>query len=165
MSKKTLLLIILLLILLLSVIWNVVQLKKAKQPDKKAENIPNTITHTQVIYKQVPAVVETLLVNDVPREYATLEAEKDTNDVHLSLKVGYDELDNKFDVKTDIYSTKQKIKPKTVQLTSSLGIGFGSQGLDPDYAVADMGVKIKNYRITAFADTKKTYGIRLGVDF
>ena len=158
MTNKIILIIIVVLLLVLG--WYIYKSKKTE-----TQELPAVIEHTQIVYKQVPAKVETLVVNNVPREYATYEAEKDTNNVHLSLKIGYDELDNKFDVKADIFSKEKVLEPKKVQFSSSIGIGFKPDDIDPDYAVLDAGVKVKNYRITAFADTRKTIGVRLGVDF
>ena len=158
MNKNIILVIIVILLVVLGL-----YIYKSKKTE--IQELPAVIEHTQIVYKQMPAKVETLVVDNVPREYATYEAEKDTNNVHLSLKIGYDELDNKFDVKADIFSKEKVLEPKKVQFSSSIGIGFKPDDIDPDYAVLDAGIKIKNYRITAFADTRKTIGVRLGVDF
>ena len=80
MNKKIILVIIVVLLVVLGL-----SIYKSKKTE--IQELPAVIEHTQIVYNQVPAKVETLVVNNIPREYATYEAEKDTNNVHLSWKL------------------------------------------------------------------------------
>lgn len=138
-----------------------------------------TPVETKIIYRNVPAELETLYVDGHEYIYARHHAVIDTNKVHVEVDIGYDELKKTFDVshrvntqRDSVYVEKivtitQAPKPKLLGLTAALGVGFqASDALDPTHASFDFGVKIVDkYRATLFVDTRQTYGLRLGIDF
>ena len=158
-----------------------------KQPPAKVTEITNTYrvsepVVTKIIRQNVPAVIETLIVNSEPHGIASYAEtiKKDKTTVDLDIK--YDITSNLFDVNAGIYSIRDSvhietiktiektIKPRFIGFTSAVGVGFekddtsGQIGLvSSDFA---LGVKFVNrYSMSAFVDTRKSFGLRFGVDF
>jgi hypothetical protein len=127
---------------------------------------------TTIIRESLPARIDTIYVHDEAQEVASYR------DIITEGKATVD-LDIKFNKKTDIFSVKTDIsvltdsvyvekhvyhKPKPIRPSVALGTGFSDEGLN--HATLDAGLIFANkYRITAFASTNKTYGVRVGVDF
>ncbi|OPZ49128.1 MAG: hypothetical protein BWY95_00306 [Bacteroidetes bacterium ADurb.BinA104] len=127
---------------------------------------------TTIIRESLPARIDTIYVHDEAQEVASYR------DTITEGKATVD-LDIKFNKKTDIFSVKTDIsvltdsvyvekhvyhKPKPIRPSVALGTGFSDEGLN--HATLDAGLIFANkYRITVFASTNKTYGVRVGVDF
>lgn len=138
---------------------------------------------TRIIRERMPAVIETLWVNREQHEIATWATVIDTNRVSVDIGLRYDEKTNVFDlirfnargVRDSIYVEKPIYisvpeRPKPVAFTAALGVGFATDTQDRNptlrTAVLDAGVVILGkYRLTGWADTNLTYGIRMGVDW
>lgn len=157
-----------------------------KEPPIVVENRTERVTQPTVptvIRERMPAVVETLWVNQEPHEIATWNAVIDTNRVSLDISVRYDEKTNLFDLiklravgLVDSIYVERPVrvevprKRKALGFTGAVGVGFGT---DPEQqqpvlktAVLDAGIVImERYRVTGWGDTAGRYGLRFGVDF
>lgn len=158
-----------------------------KQPPAKVTEITNTYrvsepVVTKIIRENVPAVIETLIVNNEPHGIASYAETIKKDKTTVDLNVKYDLADNTFDVNAGIYSVRDSIysetvrtiertiKPKFVGLTGSVGVGFGkdSSGNQFSLSSSDIAVGAKfvgRYSVSVFADTRSIYGLRFGVDF
>lgn len=157
-----------------------------KQPPAKVTETTNTYrisepVVTKIIRENVPAVIETLIVNNEPHGIASYRdsIKKDKTTVDLDIK--YDIADNLFDVNAGIYSVRDSvytetiktiektIKPRFLGLTTAVGVGFSKPpGKEIGLKQADISAGLKlagKYSLSAFADTEKTFGLRFGVDF
>lgn len=175
------------LILILSVALVVtIGVATRKQPPAKITEVTNTYrvsepVLTKIIRKDVPAVIETLFVNNELRSIASYSETIKKDKTTVDLDVKYDIAGNLFTVDVGVYSVRDSIyvetvktiekmiKPKLVGLTGAIGIGFeknndGQVGLSKSDIA--LGVKFVNqYSVLAFVDTRKTFGLRFGVDF
>jgi hypothetical protein len=133
--------------------------------------------------KNEPAEIEIKGTGEEAHEIATWAAVIDTNRVTVDIGLRYDEKTNVFDlirfkargVRDSIYVEKPIYisvpeRPKPVAFTAALGVGFATDTQDRNptlrTAALDAGVVIiGKYRLTGWADTNLTYGIRIGVDF
>lgn len=161
-------------------------LVKGARPPIVVENRTERVTQptvTTVIRERMPAVVETLWVNREAHEVATWAAMVDTNRVSVDIALRYDEKTNIFDlIRLRAVGLEDSVyvqKPVRVEVprprrwlgfTGAVGVGFGAdpQAGKPTLqtAVLDAGIVIlERYRVTGWADTNLTYGIRMGVDF
>lgn len=127
---------------------------------------------TTIIREQLPARIDTVYVNGDPQAVASYREVITEGKATVDLDVKFNKSTDMFSVKTDISVLSDSIyvekniyhKPKFLRPTIAIGTGFSSGGLD--YTAIDAGLIIANkYRITAFASTDQTYGVRLGVDF
>ncbi len=114
-----------------------------------------------------PAVIthESVTPDSVLHEIATLDTLITTERTAVDLRVRYDEADNLFNIKAQIL--EQPIpQPKPVRLAIEIDSGWtGKDGWNPDVVGVGVGVEVKErYRILGFVNTKKTFGLRLGVN-
>jgi hypothetical protein len=134
-----------------------------------------TPVETRIIREYEPAVVETVWAGQEPHEVATWAARIDSNDVAVDIDLRYDERANVFDlIRFDARGLRDSVyfeRPAAIRplrFTAGMGVGFRSSNGKPELASADIeaGVLLwEKYRITAWADTRETFGIRLGVNF
>jgi hypothetical protein len=158
-----------------------------KQPPAKVTEITNTYrvsepVVTKIIRQNVPAVIDTMLVNNKPHGIAsyTETIKKDKTTVDLDIK--YDLTDRVFDVNAGIYSVRDSvyvetiktiektIKHKFIMFTGAIGVGFEKDDTSGQIGLANsdvaLGIKLANrYSVCAFVDTRKSFGMRFGVDF
>lgn len=182
------------IILILAVIASyVVVYRLARKPVPPAQITNNEYTKhstlpvvTNIIEKNVPAVIETLFVDGHNYELAKYSATIDTNKVSVAIDIEYDEKDNTFDVRHNITAVRDSVyhekiteiikeqKPPLIRLTGSIGAGFEKDAGDNVYRVQggdfSIGVKFVNrYSVMPFVavreDKKPLYGLRLGIDF
>lgn len=157
-----------------------------RQPEVVVEQRTERITAptvTTVIRERMPAVVETLWVNQEPHEVANWAAILDTNKVSLDIALRYDEKTNIFDlVKLRAVGLADSVfieKPVRVEVPRSrrllgfsgaVGLGFGTDTETKrptlQTATLDAGIVIQErWRITGWGDTDGRYGLRLGADW
>lgn len=138
---------------------------------------------TKIIEKRVPAVIETMYVQTGESyEMAYYHTKIDTNRVSVDLSVRYNEHSNLFDVAHHIVTQRDSIvietvkeititkPPKFIRLATQLGIGlrYDKERSEIRHESADVALGIKfidRYSVLAFVDSRKTYGLRFGVDF
>ncbi len=129
---------------------------------------------THVIREQLPAVIDTVWIDRISHEVARYSETIDTNRVYVDLNVEYDEYSNLFNIKHSVMALrdsvyKEKIverltpyKPRFATPCGGLGVGFVDKQIDN--ASIDLGVVFRGrYQTTAYIDTNKRYGARLGV--
>ncbi len=135
---------------------------------------------TKIVRENVPAVIETLLVQDRPHEVAVYRDTVRKDKTTVDLDVCYDVYERSFDVNADIYSVRDSVfvmkemvrettvKPKLLGFASELGVNFEQDNGSVGLASVDVGVGVKiagRYSIYAVVDTRRTVGLRFGVDF
>ena len=129
---------------------------------------------TNIIREQLPAKIDTVWVDRISHEVATYSEIIDTNRVYIDLNVEYDEYSNLFNIKHSIMALrdsvyKEKIverftehKPPFAAFCSGLSVGFRENQINN--ATVDVGAVFRGrYQATAFVDTDKRYGARLGI--
>jgi len=135
---------------------------------------------TTIIRERLPAIIDTVYVDNHAYELASYKEVIDTNKVHIELDVKYNEYSNLFDIRHNISTVRDSIyveriitkvidkKHKLIGFTGGTSIGFSDSERDIELYSAgiDLGIKLAGkYSASAFIDTKKTFGVRLGVDF
>jgi hypothetical protein len=145
-------------------------------PSSETSNHYTTLpVQTKIIYKNLPGKV--VIVDG--HEVASIDTLLTSPDKKTTIDLGvrYDEQSNLFDLDTTISTTRDSIyiekiidrtpKPKFIGFTTAVGVGFnGKDGINPDYVCLDAGIKfLHKYNTTLYADTRKTFGVRFGVDF
>jgi hypothetical protein len=144
----------------------------APEPQAPQPAIP---APTTVYITQAPAQVTTEIVDGEPHEIARLDTIVTTPTAVVDLGIQYDESANNFDL-IRLYAQPSAVvaqvpalpRPKLLRLTAGLGIGLGSgeHGTELRSADVEAGVLLREqYRLTLWADTRQTFGIRAGVDF
>lgn len=114
-----------------------------------------------------PAVIthESVTPDSVLHEIATLDTLIATERTAVDLGIRYDETDNLFNIKANIHEQPLP-KEKPVRFAMEIDSGWtGKDGYNPDVVGVAAGVQIaERYRILGYINTKKTFGIRLGVN-
>lgn len=180
------------LVVLLGLLFAAYSFGKRSIPPVATENITNNTykttlpVETRIIRESVPAIIETLVVNNEPHGIASYSETivRDKTTVDLSIK--YDISSSLFDVNANIYSVRDSVyvettktidrvfKPKLLGFTASVGAGldFPSQNEQYNISYGDVSAGLKiagKYSVQSFVaiqDSKKpVYGLRLGIDF
>lgn len=143
--------------------------------------VTNTV-HTQLVKTKVVTEYDTIYVDKRPYLMAKYSGTVDTTDVSVKLDITYSEYDKLFDVAADI---KANIKTEYITTTVTQTIVkekpypafapiFGMTPIftskDKKYSLnsmgADLGVRVNGkYDISAYGNTDKSVGLRLGVRF
>lgn len=130
---------------------------------------PTPLKPTIITITDYEARIDTVYVDSVPREVASMDTLLMSEDKAVSVDLGirYDEHDNEFDLRSVITHTPVRPKPRLLALTTSLDLGWREfDDAEPERIGVGAGVKILDkYSIQLTADTDKTIGIRLGVDW
>jgi len=181
MTRNPLVLTVLALALITGTVWATLTLvRRTPTPPPNVSNryIQTTVpVETRIIRQNLPGKVDTVYVNNQPAEYASHSETIEKDRVSVDLDVGYNEGTNLFDIRANVTSLRDSVYvekiidrtrvPKLLSVTTALGVGFsGDRGIEPDHVSLDLGLKFRDkYRITAFGDTHRKFGLRLGVDF
>jgi hypothetical protein len=134
---------------------------------------------TKIIRENLPARIDTVFIDNTMYEMAYHTERIERERAIVDLDIEYDERFNLFDIRADVTSFNdsiyvEKIIEKTeyiprppIAFTADMGVGFsGLADVDPEYVSLGAGIKIVDkFRVGVFADTRLTYGLRLGVDF
>ena len=182
MTKLTIILICI-IVLLLGIISLQIHSNKPSAPilTETTKEIKTVLpVETKIIYRNVPAVIDSSLGYEIARHHAEI----DSNKVKVKLDVTYDTKAKTFDVKHEIQALRDSVyvekvitkivkeshKKKVIGLTGGIGVGFDmpADAQTPELISAslDIGAKlVEKYSVTVFGTTDKTFGLRLGVDF
>jgi len=175
MKTVNLVLIILVIVLLAGNIYLMRKEKPVNITETHTETKTTIPVKTVIIERNLPAIIDTIWVNNESIEIATYKTVIDTNKVTVDLSISYNEKSNVFSLDSSVtalvdsvYVEKEKIvympkKIKPIGLTMGLGLSMLEQQYYPQI---DAGIKLFNkYSITGTIDTEKKLGIRFGVDF
>lgn len=150
----------------------------------KIESNSKTYTYTlpvvtKILRQNLPALIDTVWADSTSHEVASYREKVSKGKTSVDFGIRYDERTNLFDVNADITAVVESVfveketiktitrKPKFIGLTGGISIG-GSSFTNPQLSQAgiDAGFKfVGKYSATAFINTDKNYGVRLGIDF